>query len=399
MRRSPVFQSCRANHFPLYRLRCTRAAALAVCLFLFFLPWSITARGYQEEAGSHGPRQDQYRTVVDGLNRTVRVPADPRRIVTAGRAVMMTANALWAFDEAPSRVVGVGRISQGRGNILPRLDRQYDRITELAPNVGPEQVVSLNPDLVILKSVVRGTLGEPLERLGIPVIYVDLESPEQYQRDLGVLGAALGEEDRARELQEYYETTAAGIEAVTAAVVPRDRPSTLILYYRGTGGDVAFNVPPAGWMQTRLIEMSGGVPVWREANPGSGWATVSFEQIATWDPQVIILVEYGGAAAEIRDELARQPRWQELQAVRTGRFYAMPTDHYSWDQPDVRWILGLQWTAAILHPALFPEMDPHQVTRHFYRTLYRLDDDSYNQLIAPALAGDLERAGGAGRNP
>lgn len=339
---------------------------------------------------AHGrPEHEAERTILDGLGRSVTIPQDPRRIVTAGRAVMMTANALWAFESTPDRVVGVGRISQGRGNFLPRLDPGYRSITELASNVGPEQVASLDPDLVILKSVVRGSLGEPLERLGIPVVYVDLESPEQYQRDLGVLGAVLGEERRAGELQEYYRSVTSEITAITDTIEKEERPTTLLLYYRGTGGDVSFNVPPAGWIQTRLVEMGGGRPVWRDANPGSGWGTVGFEQIAAWDPEVIILVEYGGAAREIAERLRGQPRWQALRAVREGRFLAMPLDHYSWDQPDVRWLLGLQWTAGVLHPELFAGIDLERETRRFYRMLYGLSDTRFDELIAPVLSGDF----------
>lgn len=337
------------------------------------------------------PREmhSQTRTVTDGLGREVTIPADPQRIVTAGRAVMMTANALWAFESAPARMVGVGRISQGRGNFLRRIDPDYDRITVLERNVGPEQVASLAPEVVILKSIMRGPLGNTLERLGLPVIYVDLENPEQYQRDLAVLGSVVREEQRAQELRAYFRRITDEISDATSRIGSRDRPSTLLLYYRTSGGEVSFNVPPAGWIQTRLVEMAGGTPIWREANPGSGWGTVSFEQIAAWNPEVIILIEYDGAAPEVLDRLREQPRWQALEAVRNGRFHAMPMDYYSWDQPDVRWLLGLQWTAKTLQPAVFPDLDLDARTREFFRTLYGLDSAAYDELIAPVLSENL----------
>lgn len=329
------------------------------------------------------------RTITDGLGREVTIPADPRRIVTAGRAVMMTANVLWAFESAPDRVAGVGRISQGRGNFLPMIDPDYGNLVVLERNVGPEQVASLAPDLVILKSVVRSGLGEPLERLGIPVIYVDLESPQQYQRDLAVLGAVVGEQERARELQHYFRAVTERITGRTTVLDDDQRPSTLLIYHRVSGGEVSFNVPPAGWMQTQLVEMAGGVPVWRDANLGGGWGTVGFEQIAAWDPEVIILVEYDGNAPHVRSRLETEPRWRELRAVENNRFHAMPLDHYSWDQPDVRWLLGLQWTARMLQPDLFREMDLEEAVREFYAELYRVDESAFDALIAPTLTGDF----------
>jgi len=65
--------------------------------------------------------------VVDALNRTVVLTGTPQRIVTAGRAVLMIADALYTFPSAAGRVVGVGRIDQGRGNFLREIDAAYDR--------------------------------------------------------------------------------------------------------------------------------------------------------------------------------------------------------------------------------------------------------------------------------
>ncbi|MFW5826897.1 MAG: ABC transporter substrate-binding protein [Alkalispirochaeta sp.] len=352
---------------------------------------STHASGRPEVEGADGAVDTaaDTRTIVDGLGREVVVPADPRRIVTAGRGVMMTANVLWAFEDISERVIGVGRISQGRGNFLFKIDPDYGENIVLERNVGPEQIASLAPDLVILKSGVRSGLGQPLERLGLPVLYVDLENPEQYQRDLAVIGGALGDTARATELQNYFRSTASRITNVTANLNDDERPSVLLIYYRSSGGEVSFDVPPAGWMQTQLVDMAGGVPVWRSVHTGSGWTTIGFEQIAAWDPEVIILVEYGGEAPHIRKRLERQPRWQELQAVQNGQFYAMPMDHYSWDQPDVRWLLGLQWMAVTLHPDQFADVNLDTRMREFFAELYRIDDAIYEKLIVPTVAGDF----------
>lgn len=328
------------------------------------------------------------RTVTDALDREVTVPESPERIVTAGRAVLMIADVLYAFEEAPSRVVGIGRISQGRGNFLPAIDPDYEDKTVLAPNVGPEQIAAEQPDLVILKTFMREAVGRRVEELGIPVIYVELETPEQYQRDITLLGEVLREPDRARELTRWYSQQAAAVETQTRLIPERRRPTTLLMYYRRSDGEVSFQVPPTGWIQTELVEHAGGTPVWRSAAQ-DGWGTVSFEQIAAWNPDEIILVSYDGDAEAIRDDLAAEPRWQELFAVQEDHFHAFPMDFYSWDQPDTRWILGLQWIARTLHPEQFSDtsMDTH--IRDFYRTVYRMNDDEYETIIKPLLTGDV----------
>ncbi|WP_018527611.1 ABC transporter substrate-binding protein [Alkalispirochaeta alkalica] len=329
------------------------------------------------------------RTVRDALNRPVTLTVPPERIVTAGRAMIMTAGVLWAFPGVPDRTVGLGRNTQGPANFLEVTHPRYNEITLLERTVGPEQVAALRPDLVVLKSGVRESLGRPLERLGFPVLYVDLETPEQYDRDLIMLGAALDQEERGRELARFFRETTRAVTARTAGVPREERPSSLLIYHRQAGGQVSFNVPPDGWLQTRLVEMAGGRPLWRGANPGGGWSTVSFEQIAAWDPDTIILVDYGGEAPSLRDGLARQPRWRQLRAVREDRFYAMPRDYYSWDQPDVRWLLGLQWLARQFHPRLFTGEPLEEEIHLFFSTLYGIEGRSFEELIAPVLAGDL----------
>lgn len=324
------------------------------------------------------------RTIVDGVGRSVEIPAEPERMITAGRAMLMTINALWAFPGAPDRMLAVGDIQQGRGVFLADMDPAWERLTILDRSVGAEQIASLNPDVVVLKSVVRESIGEPLERLGIPVVYVDLENSEQYQRDLRVLGSLLNDTARGEELAELYRTMQERVTATVSTTAPR--PRTLMIYHRVAGGDVSFNVPPAGWMQTDMVRMAGGEPVWLDANPGRGWATVSFEQIAAWDPEVILFVEYGGRGTEIRDQLVQEPRWQELQAVQNNRFLVMPTDYYSWDQPDVRWILGLTWSAWAISGQ---EISIEDTAREFFGALYGMDTATFDRMVAPVLAGDV----------
>lgn len=330
------------------------------------------------------------RTVTDALGRDVTLEVPPQRIVTAGRAVLMIADVLYAFPGVPERLVGIGRIRQGRGSFVAELDPSYDEKTILERNVGPEQIAALQPGLVILKSFMREPLGRQLEDLGIAVFYVDLETPEQYQRDLVSLGQVLGEEARARDIAAFYREHSERIETRTLQIPARRRPGTLLLYARQSDADVAFQVPPDAWIQTTMVELAGGTPVWRGSNPGGGWATVSFEQIAAWDPQHIMIIAYDGSAPAIRDGLVEDPRWQQLQAVRQGRLHAFPMDFYSWDQPDTRWILGLEWLATRLQPELFGDRDMDSLMREFFGELYGLTYAGFDRIIAPTLTGDID---------
>jgi hypothetical protein len=54
-----------------------------------------------------------------------------------------------------------------------------------------------------MKSSQAEKFGAPIEALNIPVVYLDFETPEQYPRDLAILGQIFGNDARA---QETYPT-------------------------------------------------------------------------------------------------------------------------------------------------------------------------------------------------
>jgi iron complex transport system substrate-binding protein len=168
------------------------------------------------------------------------------------------------------------------------------------------------------------------------------------------------------------------------------KPRVLLLQYSLQGGHVALNVPPASWIQTRMVELAGGNPVWKDGVQGSGWSIVNLEQIAAWDADVIVLVAYSDDPIQVVSRLKADAQWQQLAAVRNGRLYAFVKDFVSWDQPDTRWILGLTWLAGKLHPDRFTSIDIKQETVAFYHQLYGIDPAIVQQVILPMLQGNVE---------
>ena len=366
------------------------AAALAACS-----PAAPAAEadGPADESAGEGSLPETLAegiTVIDALDRTITFDEPPQRIVLAGKALFMVADAMYTFPEAWPRVVATGDTGQsGSDNFIAQIDPAYPEKEVLAGDAGAEQIAATNPDAVVLKSFLAESLGAPLEALGIPVIYVTLETPEHYHRDLATLGALFQNEARAGELLAYYQNKIFEIKQPLAGLTEAEKPAVLLLYYSDRDGEVAFNVPPQSWIQTIMVQDAGGRPVWAEANPGGGWAKVNLEQIAAWDADVILIVSYFRSPAEVVAEVQADPQWQQLRAVQNGSLYAFPGDFYSWDQPDTRWILGQIWLAQTLHPEMYPDLDLQAEVVEFYSELYGLDGDFIEQEVQPRLKGDL----------
>ncbi len=327
--------------------------------------------------------------VTDALGREVSFERTPQRIVVAGRGLLMVADALYLFPEAPSRVIAFEKITLGKENFLTVVDPHYAMKTVLPIDVGAERIASLRPDVVLMKSYMQRKLGSSLELLGIPVLYLDFETPDQYERDIRALGHLLENDERSEEIIAFYRGRVRRVEKRVKSIAEQERPRVLFLYYSERGGSRAFNIPPADWMQTILVEIAGGIPVWKDIKTGQGWTRVSFEQIAAWDVDHIFVTSYFTDIDEVKDRLIADTLWKSLRAVREDRIHAFPTDYYNWDLPDPRWILGLTWLASRLYPEKFSDVDMISETRTFFREMYFLDDDSYNRYIKVMLGGDL----------
>jgi iron complex transport system substrate-binding protein len=336
------------------------------------------------------PTQPTAITLVDALQRTVELPQPPQRIVIAGQSSLTIVDTLYLFPEASERLAGLVVGRQPIDEFVSVIDPAFDQKAILEPGAGPEQIAPLKPDVVLLRTFTAETLGRALEEIDIPVVYLDLETPDQYYRDLVTLGRLLGNADRAAEIRAYYE---AKVEAVTSQVgtlTPDDQPTVLLVQYSEQGGEVALNVPSASWLQTLEVELAGGIPVWTAAAQAGGWTVVGFEQIAAWDPSQIFVVDYTGDSADTADRLAADEQWQALRAVQSGKIYGVPADIFSWDQPDPRWVLGVTWLAKSMHPDLFAGVDMLAEVSEFFGQMYRMDPDSIEAEIVPSLQGDVQ---------
>lgn len=328
-------------------------------------------------------------SVTDALGRVVEFERLPERVVIAGKATTLLIDTAYIFPRAGQVVVAVEERLQSAQNFMPLLDPQWSDKTQLELDSAAEQIAPYQPDLVILKTYMAEKVGQPLEQLGIKVLYLDLETTETFYRDLGILGTVFGDPERAAQVTEYYRQKVDDVLAGTASLSAEERPSVLLLQYSDKGGAVSFNVPPAGWLQTYLVGAAGGNPVWASEVTGSGWTVVSFEQIAAWNPQVVLIVDYKLRAPEIVEQLKADPQWALLPAVTNDKLYAFPGDFLSWDQPDSRWVLGLTWLAHTLHPALTPGYDIQAEALDFYSKMYGMDKASIEANIYPLLEAYL----------
>ncbi len=176
---------------------------------------------------SNDPQETTALILTDSTGNTITLQGAPQRIVIAGRASALIADAVYLFPQAVERVVAVSGTNQGRGDFLDLVDPDFQQKIAFDINAGAEQVVTARPDLVIMKSYMAETLGKPLQTLDIPVLYLDLETPEQYQQDILLLGQVFGDLERAEEITAYYRNSVQAIQTSLSDIDESIKPRVL----------------------------------------------------------------------------------------------------------------------------------------------------------------------------
>ncbi len=334
---------------------------------------------------------DEPLELTDAAGRTVRLEALPQRILVVGRGPHMSLHVLYMFEEGRERLIGSESRAATPSDFLPMVDPRFSEIEILAANPNVEQIVALAPDLVIMKGLMEDATATALGEVGIPVLYVNLETVEEFFQDLANIGAVLGNTERAEEIAAYYQTRLDLLAERMANLAEEDKPDVLLMSYSDRGGEVAVQVPAAAWMQTTQVVRAGGHPVWLDsAAPTDGWTVVNLEQISQWNPDMIfVIVPYSADPQAILDSLKADSNWAALQAVQNGQMYGFPRDVFGWDQPEPRWILGMQWLATKIHPELFSDLDIDAEVVSYFSQLYGMSQTSIEEHIYPILLTDV----------
>jgi len=363
------------------------AAAAATGLILFSIAFSSSAAAGQAPPAAKGI------TIKDAAGRTVHLDALPQRIIAVGEGPYILAHLLYMFPEGRGRLLGMERRGPIASEFLPLVDPGFevDKLF-LAMNPGPEQIAPFKPDLVLTRGTKVDARALALGRIGIPIIFLDTEDFDGYARDLRILGQILGNSARAEELAAFFRERQEAVARGLAGLAEADKPRLLLAMVIPRGERIAVQVPARAWIQTRMAQAAGAYPVWTEsAQPSSGWTVVNLEQIAQWNPDRIdLIVWHSLEPAKVLADFRADPRWAALKAVRTGEFRIFPADAYGWDLPDPRWILGLQWLAAGLHPKRFPGLDIEREMEGFFGRLFGLDRTAVSSRIRPLIRMKLK---------
>ena len=210
------------------------------------------------------------------------------------------------------------------------------RIGGFAPDL--ERVLSLAPDLVVVsKDGTDRAAFEKLQALGLPVVVTAGTSLDGVLEDVTRVGRALGEDERAAALVAALTRRIAAAEAL-ARTRPRKRAVAVIWpdppIVAGDGTFVGDVLARAGF--SNVVPKSAG-----------DWPRVSFETLASWNPDVVVRPDTKENAAAFARAFA-DARWSLVPAVREGRVLTVPGGLL--ERPGPQLVEALERLAAVRVP-------------------------------------------------
>jgi len=303
------------------------------------------------------------REFVDSAGRKVTVPAHVTRVFAAGPPASVI-----VYSLAPEKLIGWTTAFRAderafvpaRYAELPALGR----LTGRGNTANAESILAAKPDVIIDYGSIAPTYISLADRMqaqtGVPYVLIDGAFGAMEQA-YTLLGALLGEEQRATERIAYVRGTLDVVDKAIGQIPPSKRPR--VYYARGPNG---LQTGLAGSINVESLERIGAINVAAEALGRGGLVNVSMEQVLAWNPDIIITID-----PNFYRNVRRDPIWQTVEAVKSDRVYLAPHLPFGWIDfpPSVNRLIGLRW----LQRQLYPETsvgDLREEVRRFYTMFY-----------------------------
>lgn len=215
-------------------------------------------------------------------------------------------------------------------------------------NIDAETLFKAEPDLIIASAGTTGQVAvkDTMEKAGIPILYFEVNSFEDYLSMLERLTDITGRKDlyeqNGLEIQKKIEEICDKAKSASEQNAPR------VLFIRAA----ASGVHVKGSKGTVLGEMLKDLCCVNIADGSDLLENLSIEIIIKEDPDYIFIVQQGkdteGTQQTLQDELTGNPAWAGLTAVKEGRVFFMDRHLYHF-KPNSRWADAYQGLFDILY--------------------------------------------------
>lgn len=239
-----------------------------------------------------------------------RYKARPTRIVSQ---TLATDEILLAICD-PKRILALSALAD---------DPSYSNVTQEAKAVAlrvdrsAEEILKMEPDLVFVSSYSRAEFVELLQAANAPLHkFSSFDTLEDLERNILTIGEVIDEKAKAEALVASMRRE---LEAIYSSI-PKDRPYRVVSY--GLSGSTAGR----GTLFDNILK-SLNLRNLSSENGLEGYSKLSAEQLAKWNPDVIVTSAEPENLESVRRQLLEHPAVAATKAAKTGKIIVIDNRH------------------------------------------------------------------------
>ena len=212
-----------------------------------------------------------------------------------------------------------------------------------------EKFIDANPDCILIRPMVERAspnLFRKLREYGITVVSLQPTTVEELIEYWRTLGRISGRMDGAEAMITLFEDGLAQIRTATARIPENRRPR---VYFESIHARMRTFSPES--IAIFCLESAGGINVAADAvaRRGTNIAGYSKERILAKGETIDVFLAQSGRMNRISvEEIAREPGFKAIKAVRDGRIHLI--DEHLVSRPTTRLLQGIREIHGVLYP-------------------------------------------------
>ena len=306
--------------------------------FVFVFVCSLTGCSDNQKAQQTTSDENGY-TFTDAIGQEITVN-NPQRVVS----LMGSFSEIWLLAGGADTLVGTSHDTVDNRDLgLP--DDIAIVGTYQNPNI--EEILALNPDLVLLSSETTRTdshvaLKDALNGAGITAAYFSVTHFEDYLNMLKICSDITGN-------PEAYQTNGVAVQERISKIIADNKLETapsVLLMVTYSGG---IRAQSSDTMTGRILSDLGCSNILDDYP--SMLQDFSVEKIIEVDPDYIFVIPMGNddalAQKNLKENVESNPAWNSLTAVVNDRYILLPKDKFLY-KPNALWDESYAYLAALL---------------------------------------------------
>lgn len=256
------------------------------------------------------------RTILDPSGASIEVPVEVNNVYATNAAVLDLLLALAHRDQIhalPSTAFEYSNLARDPG--------PWKDVPQFT-NVDTEDILALDPDLVVIADWQAPEQGAWLKDNGIPMIVLPTVTRwEELTESVRALADAIGRRERGAELQAELDARRAALAERTA-----DQEPVRAMTYGNYGGTGSTAGGATSW--NLLLELAGLTNIAAE-DGRTGNYPLDIEQLLLLDPDLLVVSENLQGLTPAIGTLRSHPSAQGLRALQEDRVVSLPAFLYS----------------------------------------------------------------------